>query len=655
MTPSETPIRDCSLDIPIIDTGFACIVDRESVILAAVISSYFSERGSYFPLFTFPGVTKSRLNDDATRDHDDFVPHMIGVQAATEIKNVIAEMGGCKVLILAGLSAAQRSYIDIASGVDCVEVPLVDDVDGALSQFGLTKAETLRCRPHEVLRGLNLAQNRGRRLWIADDAELLPPNELKGNGLVLVEHTPHTATCVAAANFAHSIAAAMLVATPLPKLAESGIARTIQRWRNESSDSARDELIAQITVRLGDVDLTRFDFATFFTEGLPYALVVNCAIPSSHIHLGLSPDRLIVNAITRERSGRRLASAVVFAIEDFKDVDESQWLTDFLRSNNYAVKVVAGKAATVESFDFHTTDYPYDLFHISSHGGEVEGSLVTVEFAARDGEHHVVEYDEVVGIAPTYDGSGLFSVQQKAMFRTLDGLDWGSAALAERNLGDGVYNDATRAMFDNINVIKRDRGDERRVPGSCVVVCSDGSHQAMFRSLAAYGQPIVFNNTCSSWLGVSHFFLASGAIAYIGTLWDVPLGLATNAAKTFYEHAKEGSLMNAVHAVNLSIEGTKHANIYALWGLPFSTFTIGNDEQDSLSRVASKMARHIEMLARHLEAPLSDEVRRSGTRGLRRVLDEFDRQFRGPAVDHLMAMARETLDRRGLGDPQDGA
>jgi hypothetical protein len=421
--------------------------------------------------------------------------------------------------------------------------------------------------------------------------------------------------------------------------------RLLQRWRDDGSAEARDELLGAITQRIASIDFRAFLFVTFFTEGLPYSLVVDGAIPCSYVHLALFPDRLIVNAIVRERMRRRLPSAIIFALEEFRHVDETGWLLDFLERQHYAVRSLVGPEATVEAFDHYVGDFPYDLLHISSHGGEVSGSLVSLTFSARDGKRHIVEYDEVVGIAPTYDGSGLFGVQHKALFRRLDGFEWGSVALAEQDLPESVTADAMQAMFEGVNVVSRERKPQARVPGSCVVICSDGCHQAMFRTLAAYGHPIVFNNTCWSWSGIAQGFLGSGAVGYIGTLWAVPLDLAKHAAERFYATATGTSIVIALHGVNRAIATTVDANIYVFWGLHFSTLTLGEHEDESVKRTGYRIARQIEMLQRHVEQPLSDEVRDNAARVLRRVLRDFTAHFAGAQVNRLTAEAEEVLTR----------
>lgn len=631
-------------DVPVIDETIVCIVDRENIALAAIVSSYFSDERTYFPLFTFPGVTEGR-GPGGDRMDDDYFPQMVGRQAAIELQNVVAHFRGFQTLVLAGLSDAQRSYIDVEK-FGCARVLSIaqpEDVDPIMRSIGVEKADTVRCRLDEALHGLFIAKRLSCRLWIADDAESLPPDEGIASGLVVIERTSATAGCVAAVNYAHAIGADVRIVEALPPHAESRSVQLIQRWRDDHEPGAWAELNDAIQTRIGGISFDSCEFVTFFTEGLPYSLLVNTAAPCSYVHLMLQPDHLIVNAILRERGKARLPSAVVFAIEEFYEHDETFWLIEFLARLNYAIRQVIGSEATVEAFDYHAADYPYDLLHISSHGCEVDGSLVVLTFGSREGNNHVVEYDEVLGIARTYDGSGLFNVQHKVLFKSLDGFEWGSEELRRRGLSHMVYVDAMHAIFDNVNVSSRDRMQRERVPGGCVVVCNDGYHMAIFRTIASYGNPIVFNNTCSSWCGTNHFFISGGAVAYIGTHWDVPDQLAIDAAKLFYERAAEVPLIDAIHAVNLRLRGTEDENIYTFWGVHFSTLTIGKSVQRSVNDVGSRMAKLIAMLVRQLGQPLTDEVRENAARALRRVVKDFDDHFGGPSVAAVKARADEVL------------
>ena len=78
---------------------------------------------------------------------------------------------------------------------------------------------------------------------------------------------------------------------------------------------------------------------------------------------------------------------------------------------------------------------------------------------------------------------------------------------------------------------------------SCAIACADTIHQGQFHALASYSSPIVFNNTCWSWSEVAAFFIACGARAYIGTLWEIENDAAVTAARTFYENLFSGTVL----------------------------------------------------------------------------------------------------------------
>ena len=72
---------------------------------------------------------------------------------------------------------------------------------------------------------------------------------------------------------------------------------------------------------------------------------------------------------------------------------------------NILVATLVGENATHFNLDNHIQYYPYTLLHLCSHGGEVEGTRITEKFVDRNGDEHVVEYDEVFsfGINPFQD------------------------------------------------------------------------------------------------------------------------------------------------------------------------------------------------------------------------------------------------------------
>lgn len=78
-------------------------------------------------------------------------------------------------------------------------------------------------------------------------------------------------------------------------------------------------------------------------------------------------------------------------------------MCDFLSTNNFYLRALIGARATVAEFDYHAQHFPYDVLHICSHGGEVDGYEMSEQFVDQDGLTHEVEFEEVLGVTPVPD------------------------------------------------------------------------------------------------------------------------------------------------------------------------------------------------------------------------------------------------------------
>jgi hypothetical protein len=204
---------------------------------------------------------------------DDFVPIMVGSEAAIRIRNAVAKLGGCEYVLLAGLSKAQRSYFDTFGHAEFVEIASLAEAPAILESLGLTKPNELRCRFSEVLLGLHLAQRSDSRLVFDNDAPDLPSSEARGNCLVVVEEDlDHVASAVAI-NYAHSIDADIAIVLAVSRRVALTTLDDLEQWRNGDLESLH-EIAERVTQRIGFVDFTQYDFVTFFTSGLPYSLIL---------------------------------------------------------------------------------------------------------------------------------------------------------------------------------------------------------------------------------------------------------------------------------------------------------------------------------------------------------------------------------------------
>jgi hypothetical protein len=116
--------------------------------------------------------------------------------------------------------------------------------------------------------------------------------------------------------------------------------------------------------------------------------------------------------------------------------------------HDFFVRPLVGDEATTRAFDYNVQHFAYGIFHIASHDGEVDGYEVTLPFKDREGNDHVIEFDEVVAFSRVPGPGDLIQVTSKAIFRSLDGLPWRSSELKERGYPRQVYDDLVKIVFD---------------------------------------------------------------------------------------------------------------------------------------------------------------------------------------------------------------
>jgi hypothetical protein len=605
-----------SNEIPKISNRIVCIVDRDAKELAAVISSYLFEADAYLPLFLLGRADVPRAEDAAFMSVG-YVAYLMVEHTSVMIHNALARMGGCEYVVLAGLTEAQKTYLHFAKSQKIIEIAQISDIDAKLESLVAPKEGELRCKLADILSGLYLAQKQRKKLVIDQNAETLATHFIEPpDGLVLIENVEEVSSVVAV-NYANSIDASVLIVAPLGKNEGRGIQKAIQNWKEKKDESEYGKVKDAVSERMGSHSLSAFRYATFFTEGLPYSLFSNNAIPCSQVHLAVRPDLFVLNNIMFSAGGG-FGSAVVFSPVFFPD-EETTWLCKFFDQNKYFLRALVGKGGTVANFGFYTEHWPYDILHICSHGGEVDGYEMSETFVDLNGIPHTVEFEEVIGVTPVLDNPQKVAVHKKVFPRKLDGLAWMSPELKEKKLDDNVINQMWKSML-------RSEGRRKkigRIALSCAIACTDSIHQGQFDALASYSSPIIFNNTCWSWHEVALFFLDCGARGYIGTLWAIGNDAAVVAAKVFYENVFRGTVLGAVHKALKAIAATPSSNIYVFWGLHFSSLPPGNDIGASVAKIKEETARSVMAWIRKIQTTKSAEVRRNSIRVLKSILREI--------------------------------
>lgn len=603
---------------PRIETRWVCIAASDQTRLAAQLSSYFNDPGVYFPVFQFPDL--DRPHEDAPAK-DGYFTQIIGKRAATWINNSLARIQPDHIILL-GLSDASASYLRAVLPAEKLVVVKTATELLALP-FALDKPEPLTCRPSQVVEGLLRAKSQRVPLAFSDNAPDLPCQKLDGkSGLILLENTFDIGE-VATINYAAFIDADVAIVPEVQREDIQSLPRQLHTWANDRSSPALRETRKKITDRIKGLDFTKYQFATFFTVGLPYGLILDNIIPFTHVPNGPYCGVFIANSIIEANAPMEIGNALLFAIDEFI-TDETKDVTRALDQSNFFVTELIGKDATYNNLDKFGAHLPYDLLHICSHGGEADGYFVKQQFADRDGKPHTIEYFEVVSFSEEAAAEpGKVRVERKIIFAALDGVPWVDRPLSKyaHYVGD-----------DMMKALKEDKDKLKRTPVSipialsCHIKCYQSFHQGAFDHLAAFSSPIVFNNSCSSSHELAGLFIGAGARVYIGTLWNVGNQTAVSAATTFYAKLlTDGNVLDAFRMMLRSITNKKYRHVYIMWGLHFSSLPRPVKKSDD--RIIHGLLANYSMWVEKFATTKESEVKRNCVPILRFLQSEIRRRL----------------------------
>lgn len=579
---------------PSFNKKFACIVNSKSESLAAVISSYAHVEDQYLSMFEFHEVAVPVT--DATADEFDvnYIAKVRAKELSVRIYNALQSLRGCEYLVLGGLSENQKSYMSYLEKYNVIEINTLDEVDIFLKDK-INRENYLSCNELDIHQGLYYAASTNSLLKIDNDVANLTIDFSEKEGLIVIERINDVSTIIGV-NYAISTKSAIAAIEP-PETNSREVKNIIERWRTEKNNQYFLDLSALIYNKIDHLIFSDYKFATFFTVGMPYSVILENVIPFTYVNLYLHPDFFVFNNILYE-STNAFFSAIVFSPLEFGEDEETTFVIDKFKQKNYFVKELVGKEASVYNIDNHVKEFPYEALHICSHGGEVDGYSLKEEFVDRDGNLHIVEYDEVVSFAPK-KGEEMIEVTSKYIWRTFDGLGWKSKELKDKAYPRYVFVDMTRELGKKE---KKDRKTKKNIADSCAIKCSDFTYQAMFNSIAGVGvHPFIFNNTCWSWSDISQSFLSVGARGYIGTVWNIDNTVAKNTAEAFYANTFNENILIALQNALECTKGTEDENIYIFYGLHFSTLKTGNSTSESKSNVAKKLLNSFYRWKDHLE------------------------------------------------------
>ena len=610
---------------PRIEDRWVCIATNKQAVLAAVVSSYFQEEGVYFPVFEFPSV-EFPYSFSIDFGRDGYFARILGHHAAVRINNALARIHPKSILLL-GLTETEKSHLSaLLPSAKLMEINTIEDI-GKKLPFALQKCDPVVCKSSQVIEGLLLAKFTRRHLVVDEDAPTLPAEHLHGGVGILVIENDRNVHDVAAINYAFSINTDVVLVAPVGKELVRSLPGQLRAWSNDNSHYAFQELRRETIKRIKGIDFVRYKFTTFFTAGLPYGLIIKNIIPCSHVLKELACGVFIATNLSEEHDPMSFDSSVLFSPQLFPS-EETEEIRTILDNSNYTVKLLLGRDATVEQLTNYGSYFPFDVMHICAHGGETDGYFVVQEFTDRQGAQHKFEYYEVVGFAPA--ANKMVSVTRKAIFKTFDGFPWMSRPL--KSLPHYVFEDMLKALRSDDNLV-RVRVDYP-IALSCHIQCHDSIHQGSFHSLAGFGHPVVFNNSCSSSHELAATFIDAGARSYIGTLWGVENETAMRAGTVFYEEAvKQGGVLAAFVAMNKSVSAKKYQNVYILWGLHFSSFRKPLKKDDS--KILRALVSSFLMWKKKIETTADREVKRNSIPIAKFILEEIVKNFSQQRLDEI--------------------
>ena len=570
--------------LPVFDKKFFCIVDSDSVNIAALISSYTYNKDFYTLFFECKKATISKPEKIIEGFHEDYISATLLQELDVKLSNALNMVGSCEYLILGGLDEKQKSYLSFLDDYNVIDIQSEDEVHLYLGEI-CKKNGVLKSNEKSILHSLHLASKRNFYIEIDNSVEdYTIPNEIQ-DGLVVIEDIKKSPT-VTAINYSLSIGASLVIISQ-PKIDVSNVISYIEDWANGNA-KAINNLKAELYESIENIEFTKFKFATFFTIGIPYSLILDNIIPISHVHLYLRPDIFVFNCIYYE-TNFIIESGVVFSPLEFTN-EETDFVKNKLLQNNYNVRELVGPSATAHNLDFNIKEFPFNILHLCSHGGEINGYSLNEKFTDRDGQIHTVKYDEVVTFAPS-PKKELIPVTIKRIIREFDGFDWRTGKKEKEKYPHYVFSD----MFNAISKIEKpNRKPVNNIPDSCSIKCSDFNYQAMFNILAGVFSPIIFNNTCWSWSEIAQAFISSGSRGYIGTLWNINNNIATKCAESFYESLFDETILNSLHQSLELAKDTSDENVYLYWGLHFTSLPKGDSINESRLRITTQLLKSLE-------------------------------------------------------------
>lgn len=571
-----------NLKVPKLNSQYCCIINSKSNHLGALISSYLSNRNEYLIFFEFHEVLISEDKEPSNEIDEYFISRSQAREFNILTKNAInrleSQSDKLDNLIIVGLSDNQKSFLKFLQDFNVIEVNDEMDVEIYFSAMN-EKSGIIESAKENLVENLPLALELNKAIKIKESDLTIHSTEGKYSKLVVVENTNDVAVVIAM-NYANSINAEIILIDP-PEISIGEINEHIENWKKKGSEESFFNLSSKIYPNIEHIEFSKYRFCTFFTKGVPYALIVKNIIPSTHVNISIRPDFFIFNNIYFENN-QAISSSIVFSPIEFGENEETKFVIDKLENLNHLVEPLVGEKSTEHELDLHLQLFPFQILHICSHGGEMNGSRKLCKFKDRDGIFHEVEFDEAASIK-IERGQEKHQVTLFIYWRKFDNFIWKSKELKKQDYPHYVFADMVKEMR-NFEILKEEKIDT--ISSSNAIKCKMLYYIPAFNNLSGgMTSPIIFNNTCWSWYNLPDVFINHGVRGYIGTLWNINNDIAKSVAESFYASIDKKPILGSLYDSLCFTKDTKDENVYIVWGLHFSTLKVNKDSKDTKARI----------------------------------------------------------------------
>ena len=549
----------------------AGLISDDSV-FAAVLSSYFTEERTYFPVFSLPRMTRPDWEFEVYK-------------RATSINRVNLDILFCKLEDYAIL-APLRDQINS----DLVAIESYQDINKYYSHR--FPDSSLKVSSENYLSGFIKAKDEKRILEITKvNSSYLPlqnPMKPKSDTVVVLERVNRT-TDISAINYSFAKGYDLLL---FDQITESVVEEIKELFTSLNHDDANWKRLYQVCQEYVDFEWIEENYkqVQFVVSEIPVGIFIE-SIPVAHLS-HLQSDLRFVDEwyyLDRHKRDNQFVPSVLFVDTESEDLTtEIPEICDELTEYKYWSFHLNGKFASRVNFSVYSEFFPYDLLFVTGHGTSPRCNEVVYRFRARDGQNHTMRFLEYFQIGrPRGDR---YEVERKIYPLQADGIDWkNKEALEEVGIGHLFREFFIQEQAGLAEVIESNRIDPRSIEG---LMLYDGIFIGWINMFASQNNPIVILNTCGSLIEMRGLLEFAGTRALIGTMWSVYDNDAYSFATAFFSEIPNHSVANAFHKARSKVERTFSRLSYVHFGT-LNSYLPMKSEIDNETEVGKEMANRL--------------------------------------------------------------